>query len=69
MGYLSTDNDYYWLHLKDEEHFLLLPSKILEKNGKIIGSLQYSSKYDDYKFNYLNIDMERFRNNYTDLLS
>lgn len=73
--YEYGDNDYYWFHFSDEEHFMIIPEyKLIEykyiSNSNIIGKKNISLSVTksnntnwakEYLFNYTNLEIERIK--------
>ncbi len=72
-NYLLGMNDYYWIHIPDSDIFYILPESELYKNGFIKDPNKEESEYkmflnlsinfsdgwyNDYKYNYKNLDKE-----------
>jgi hypothetical protein len=68
VQYSKGDNDFYWLNCADKKHFYIISEKLLIEHGYIdsdkktymikLNFLSTDSWYNDYKFDYDNVDKE-----------
>ena len=54
--YAIVDNDFYWFNLAGTKYFYVIPSNLLERNGRIRNNLTLHKKFktqeENTRFNY-----------------
>lgn len=66
IPYVRGDNHFYWFHHPNEKYFFFIPEYVLYNERFIDGTRthlvfsQNNTKYDEYLFDYDDIDLEKF---------